>query len=255
MDTMVSGLERDGEMRPFAAHGHAVIGSAGAMSLMKATFEPGWRWSQDLGPIAGTDSCQIRHMGYVLTGRMHISTDAGTEIEIGAGDLFDLAPGHDAWVVGDEACVMVDVSPDVTNYARGGEQTRGAQDRFVGLVRVGYAAFNAGDIETLKSVLAHDVVQSVPGGSAVSGEYKGLEAVLGYYGRLAEMTDGTFRADLIEAHGDGRGHVIAVHQITATRNGTTRVSRGSILFSFLHDKATDLLELRADLAGDDAFFS
>ena len=79
--------------------------------------------------------------------------------------------------------------------------------------------------------------------------------MLGYYGRLAERTDGTFRADLVDVHGDGSGHVCAVHQISATHNGAKRVTRGSILFTLVGDKVTDLLELHADLPGDDAFFA
>ena len=86
---------------------------------MKGTFEPGWRWSRDVKPIAGTDSCQTRHLGYTISGRMHITFDDGTEVEIAAGDAFDLAPGHDAYTVGDEPCVMIDVSPQATSYARG----------------------------------------------------------------------------------------------------------------------------------------
>ena len=69
------------------------------------------------------------------------------------------------------------------------------------------------------------------------------------------VTGGTFKAHLIDVHGDGHGHVVAIHQTYATRNGETRVSRGSILFTFLGEKATDLLELRSDIAGDDAFLA
>jgi stress-induced morphogen len=75
------------------------------------------------------------------------------------------------------------------------------------------------------------------------------------YGTLGALTDGTFRAHLLEVHSDGHGHAVAVHVTSATRNGVTRVSRSSILFTFLGDKVTDLLELHADLAGDDAFLS
>jgi hypothetical protein len=100
-----------------------------------------------------------------------------------------------------------------------------------------------------------DVVQHVPGNGPFAGTYKGPEAVLGYYGKLAEATGGTFRAHLVDLHGDGAGHVMAQHLIAAERNGETRVSRGSILFTFIGEKATDLLELHGDLAGDDAFFS
>ena len=79
--------------------------------------------------------------------------------------------------------------------------------------------------------------------------------MLGYYGKLAEHTGGTFRAHLMDVHGDGSGHVVAHHLISSERNGQTRVSRGSIVFTFVGDKATDLLELSGDQPGDDAFFA
>src|SRR6476469_7906261 len=118
MDTRISNLERDGEKRPFAAHGHAVVGSAGGLTLMRGTFEPGWRWSVDVAPIAGTPSCRTHHLGYVLSGTMKVRMDDGAETTVTAGDLFDLAPGHDAWVEGDQPCVMVDYSAAATRYAR-----------------------------------------------------------------------------------------------------------------------------------------
>lgn len=250
-----SNLERDGEKRAFKGHGGAVLGSAGGATFLKGTFEPGWRWSTDVAPIAGTTSCQVRHLGYVISGRMTVTFDDGAEVTIGPGDAFDLPPGHDASVVGNESCVMVDVSPAATRYASKAAATGDYEDRYLALVRKGYAAFNTGDIETLVSLLSHDVIQHVPGKSALAGDYKGIEAVLGYYGKLGEMTGGTFKAHLIDVHGDGHGHVTAVHQTYATRNGETRVSRGSILFTFLGDKATDLLEMRSDIAGDDAFLA
>ena len=253
----ISNLARDGEKRPFKAHGQATVGSAGAATFVQGTFEPGWRWSRDVKPIAGTDSCQTRHLGYTISGRMHITFDDGTEVEIGPGDAFDLPAGHDAYTVGDEPCVMVDVSPQATSYAKGPVQgtTAVSEDRYLSLVRKGYNAFNIGDITTLKGLFSHDVIQHVPGEGPLAGDYKGADAVLTYYGKLAELTDGTFRAHLVDVHGDGHGHVTAIHVLSGTRNGVTRVSRGSIVFTFLGDKVTDLLELHADLAGDDAFFS
>lgn len=252
---IISSLDRDGEVREFIAHGRAVIGSAGGAALVKGTFEPGWRYSTHVGPIAGSSSCQTRHLGYVLSGTMRIQMDDGTEHDIRTGDLFDLPSGHDAWVIGDEACVMVDTSPEATRYAKGGSPTPVSEDRHIALVRRGYDAFNNRDIETLVSMMAKDIVHHVPGSTALAGDHKGLESVLGYYSALGELTNGTFRADLIDAHADGHGHVIAVHQTSGTRNGVTRVSRGSILFTFLGEKMTDLLETHADLAGDDAFLS
>ena len=72
------------------------------------TFEPGWRWSAHVAPLAGTDSCQVGHLGYVVSGRMQVVMDDGTELVIGPGEACDIPPGHDAWTVGDEACVLVD---------------------------------------------------------------------------------------------------------------------------------------------------
>lgn len=77
-------------------------------SVMKLTVEPGWRWSEHVKPTAGTDSCQVAHLGYVISGRMHVRTDDGTECEVGPGDVQLLGPGHDAWVVGNEPFVMLD---------------------------------------------------------------------------------------------------------------------------------------------------
>ncbi|HET7304959.1 MAG TPA: nuclear transport factor 2 family protein [Segeticoccus sp.] len=256
--TMTSNVDRDGQIRRFAAHGHAQLASAGGLTLLKGVFEPGWRWSRDVAPIARTASCQIRHLGHVLSGRMHVSFPDGSEVEVGPGDLFDLAPGHDAWVVGDEPCVMVDFSVDAIRYAQPRSMAASdpaVDDPAMDVVRRGYAAFNAGDIETLRELFADDVVQHVPGRSPLAGTYQGADTVLGYYGRLAELTDGTFRAHLVETHGDGAGRVTAIHQIAATRNGATRFSHGSILFTVVDGRVTDLLELHADLAEDDAFFA
>jgi len=252
-DILISNLDQ-GERRPFAAHGHAELANAGAVSVLRGELEPGWRWSNDVAPMAGTTSCQVHHLGYIQSGSMRVRLDDGTERELKAGDLFDLPPGHDAWVTGDVPCVMLDVSADATRYAVGrpGDISE-ADDAAMKVVRRGYEAFNAHDAETLRSLFAHDVMQHVPGTGPLAGTYKGADAVLGYIGRLGELTDGTFRADLIEVHGDGQGHVTAVHQLSSVRNGVKHVSHGSILFTLVGDKITDLLELHADLPGDDAF--
>ena len=130
-----------------------------------------------------------------------------------------------------------------------------ADDANMALVRRGYAAFNAGDLGTLRELLSHDVAQHVPGQSPLAGAYKGIEAVLSYYAKLAELTDGTMSVELIDLHTDGGAHVMAIHESTATRNGTTRVSSGSILFTLLAGRVVDMMELRGDLDGDDAFFA
>src|ERR1700760_2059110 len=94
------------EDRKFAAHGHAEVLQMNGRTVMRQTFEPGWHWRDDIGPMAGTDSCQVHHFGYCVQGRMNVTMDDGTELEFGPGQLVEIAPGHDAVVVGDEACVM-----------------------------------------------------------------------------------------------------------------------------------------------------
>jgi quercetin dioxygenase-like cupin family protein len=74
----------------------------------RGTFEPGWQWSRHVKPAVGTDSCEAGHMGYVVSGRMKIVMDDGEDAEFGPGDIMVLPPGHDAWVVGDEPCVLID---------------------------------------------------------------------------------------------------------------------------------------------------
>jgi quercetin dioxygenase-like cupin family protein len=74
----------------------------------RATFEPGWRWSEHVKPIAKTDSCEAPHMGYYVSGRMRVVMDDGQEAEFGPGDFAVIPPGHDAWVVGEDPCVVID---------------------------------------------------------------------------------------------------------------------------------------------------
>ena len=98
--------------------GKVEIAKVGNATIGRATFQPGWKWSESVKPIAGTDSCQNHHVGYCVAGQMLVKMDDGTEIETGAGDAYDFPPGHDGWVVGNEACVMVDVDPGIANYAK-----------------------------------------------------------------------------------------------------------------------------------------
>ncbi len=96
------------ETRPFADKGAAEVVNLGDGSVLKARFEPGWVWSEHLRPVAGTDTCQSPHLLYVLSGRMHVRMNDGAEGEVGENEVARIEPGHDAWVVGDEACTVVD---------------------------------------------------------------------------------------------------------------------------------------------------
>lgn len=95
------------EVRLFEGNGHLDVVNLGGI-IGRGVFEPGWRWSTNVKPIAGTDSCQAAHVGYVVSGRMRVRMDDGEEMDFGPGELMSCPPGHDAWILGDETCVVID---------------------------------------------------------------------------------------------------------------------------------------------------
>ena len=97
--------------------GRMEVVTLGGATVGRATFDPGWRWSVSVKPVVGTESCQVAHLGYVVAGQMHVVMDDGTEGEARAGDLFEIAPGHDAWIVGDQPCVVIDFQ-GASRYAK-----------------------------------------------------------------------------------------------------------------------------------------
>jgi len=107
---------RPDERRDFP-NGKAEIVSVGGAEVGRLTFQPGWQWSNDVKPIAGTDSCEAPHFQYHLSGRLAIRMDDGTEMIAGPGDVTSLPSGHDAWVVGDEPVVVIDIS-GMAEYAK-----------------------------------------------------------------------------------------------------------------------------------------
>jgi mannose-6-phosphate isomerase-like protein (cupin superfamily) len=115
---VVKRFEDADETRPFKARGRVEIVDMGGQTIGRGTFEPGWKWSNDVKPIAGTESCQFEHLSYCASGRMLIHMDDGTDHEIGPGDVMLIPPGHDAEVLGDEPCVMIDVVGDDADYAK-----------------------------------------------------------------------------------------------------------------------------------------
>jgi mannose-6-phosphate isomerase-like protein (cupin superfamily) len=77
----------------------------GTVKAARMTLEPGWRWSACIKPMAGTDSCQVHHVGTAVSGTLHVEHDDGSSADIGAGDAYVIEPGHDAWVTGSEPFV------------------------------------------------------------------------------------------------------------------------------------------------------
>jgi hypothetical protein len=93
----------------------------GDMQVGRFTMQPGWRWSECIKPVAGTDTCQARHVGVVLSGHMHVVQDDGTEADAEPGNAYIIDPGHEAWVVGDQPFVAYEFeAKTVESYAAGG---------------------------------------------------------------------------------------------------------------------------------------
>ncbi len=109
-------LSSPDETRPFPK-GKLEVVNLGGVTIGRGTFEPGWKWSESVKPIAGTESCQAAHTGYVVSGRMKVVMDDGTEAECGPGTAVVIAPGHDAWIVGDEPCIFIDFT-GAAQYAK-----------------------------------------------------------------------------------------------------------------------------------------
>jgi hypothetical protein len=91
----------------------------GNTTAARLTFQPGWRWSECIKPVVGTESCQLLHVGVAQSGRLAVKHEDGTEIELGPGRVYAIEPGHDAWVVGDEPFVCYEFEPrSAETYAR-----------------------------------------------------------------------------------------------------------------------------------------
>lgn len=104
------------EVRVFEKGRLELVNIAGRM-VGRAVFQPGWKWSLHVKPIVKTKSCEAPHFQYQLAGRLKVVMDDGTEFETKAGDVMNIPPGHDAWVVGEEPVIVVDFQGFV-DYAK-----------------------------------------------------------------------------------------------------------------------------------------
>ena len=110
-------LDKPDETRPFSNGVSEMVSIEGTM-IGRARFQPGWRWSNDVKPIARTERCMILHKGYCIAGSMTVQADDGAETTINAGDGYVIELGHDAWVIGNDVCVLVDFSEQMMEYAK-----------------------------------------------------------------------------------------------------------------------------------------
>lgn len=192
-EALLRKTEPDEERMFLDGKGSLKIYKLGDAIIGRGTFKPGWRWSQHVKPIAGTDSCQAEHTGLMLTGTMCVRMDDGQELEFHAGDTFHMRPGHDAWIVGDETCELLDFS-GATHYAvphahmqamasAGSSQT---EERNKQVVMQGYENFSRGDIDGLIASYTDDIEwlgydsPNVP----FAGNYHGIEGVRQFFQNL-----------------------------------------------------------------------
>lgn len=161
----------------------------------RMTYEPGWRWSVDVKPIAGTDTCQYHHLGVSLSGRVRAQMSDGTELEVGPGDIFEIPPGHDAWVVGDEPWVSVDFEA---------MRTYGKQR-------------DTHDERILASILFTDLVDSTSRAADLGAA--GWRDLIGEHNRKASTAIDRYRGRLIKTTGDG---------VLAQFDGAERAVRGAV---------------------------
>jgi quercetin dioxygenase-like cupin family protein len=116
MDLQLVNFDEPAETRRFEK-GRFDVYRVGPATLGRATYEPGWKWSEHVGPLTGETSCQVEHVGLVLSGEAVAKMDDGTEVVMRPGDFFYVPPGHDSWVVGDEPYVSLHIMGS-DEYAR-----------------------------------------------------------------------------------------------------------------------------------------
>jgi quercetin dioxygenase-like cupin family protein len=118
LEVVLKRFEQPDEIREFEK-GRFEIVRLGGMTIGRATYQPGWRWSVDVGAATGANSCQVEHVGMVVSGCATAAMDDGSVIEMRTGDIFYVPPGHDSWVVGEEPYVSLHFL-GADDYARKG---------------------------------------------------------------------------------------------------------------------------------------
>ena len=116
MEAEMKNVSSPDETRRFS-NGQIEVVTIGGGTVGRATFQPGWKWSTCVKPLVHTQSCESAHLQYHVSGLLHVVMDDGSELEFGPGDVSYLPPGHDAWVVGNEPVVVVDIS-GMRDYAK-----------------------------------------------------------------------------------------------------------------------------------------
>jgi class 3 adenylate cyclase len=168
----------DPDSRVSYPHGGGELVRVGSLAVGRARLEPGWRWSTSVRPLVGTASCEIHHFHVLLRGRLAIALDGEEPEEFGPGDVFDVPPGHDSWVVGDETVELLDVAGNVERYA-------------VPTTR----------LSLLATILMSDIVDSTATANRVGETH--WRQLLGQHNRVVRAELDRFRGHEVNTTGDG----------------------------------------------------
>ena len=123
----VKSVTRPDEVVPFTDDkGKIEVMKIGGFTVGRATFEPGWTWEAHEKPVFGTETCELAHLGYCISGRIRVVMNDGTTRDIGPGDFFAIEPGHGGSVLGDEPCVLLDFGGAANWAGREGGEARAA---------------------------------------------------------------------------------------------------------------------------------
>ena len=171
-------LHEPGAQRPIS-RGMGSLATVGELSIGQATLEPGWRWSEDLRAVVGTEWCEAHHLHVLISGRLAIRlADAAEPEAFSPGDVFDVPPGHDAWVLGDAPVVLLDVSGNIAQF--------------------GLPAASARRVVTM---LMTDIVDSTPTAARLGDA--AWRQKLADHDRLVRSVLGRHRGQEIDTTGDG----------------------------------------------------
>ena len=176
-------------------HGHIEVVEMDDNVVGRMTYEPGWRWSADIKPVAGGEACQFHHLGFTVSGRLRVQMSDGAELETGPNEVFEFPPGHDAWVVGDEPWVAIDFEAMRTF----GKDFRPEVDR------------------TLASIVLTDIVDST-GLAVAMGAARWQQTIATHNSRALAAIDRQ-RGRLVKTTGDG---------VLASFDSPERAVRGAI---------------------------
>jgi class 3 adenylate cyclase len=182
--------------------GHVDVVNLDETYVARLSWKPGWRWSVDVAPVVRTASCLNRHVGYALSGSLHVVMDDGSELDIRDGDAFEIPPGHDAWVVGEEAFDTVEFASAAIYGATPDEnESVLATILFTDIVDSTARLSQMGDVRWRSLMLQHNQAMR-----ALLDRYRGREVGTTGDGFLA-LFDGAVRAvhcarSMISAVGD-----------------------------------------------------